>query len=381
MRGHIRRRGASSWELKYDIDRVEGGRHTVYRSFKGTKREAAAELARLLARVADGADTAPNKLTVGQYVRSRIEQWVAAGIIGPKTSERYRGLAEAQIIPHLGNKLLQRLTPRDIEWWHTALQSSGRRDGKGGSVSARTIGHAHRVLSKALRDAVKHELVVRNVTTVQPPPKVAAEEIHILSVRQVAELPALLDGHPFAAPTTVALFSGLRRGELLALRWGNVDLGAKIIRVRESLEETKGGLRFKPPKSKAGVRDVTLPGVVVDALHSQRKQLLERRLVLGQGKLTDADLVFPAWDGSPRRPNSFSSAWMKELKAHGVQVSFHALRHTHASQLIAAGVDVVTISKRLGHASPNVTLGVYAHLFAQDDSKAADAINAVLGMM
>jgi integrase len=379
VRGHLRRRSAGSWEIKYDIDREEGDRHTVYRSFKGTRREAAAELARLLARVADGAHTEPNKLTVGQYVRSRIEQWVTAGVIGPKTSERYRGLAEMQIIPHLGNKLLQRLTPRDVEWWHTALQSAGRHDGKGGSVSARTIGHAHRVLSKALRDAVKHELVVRSATSVQPPPKVAAEEIHILSAAQVAELPALLDGHPYAAPTLVALFTGVRRGELLALRWGNVDLDAKIIRVRESLEETKGGLRFKPPKSKAGIRDITLPGVVVGALHSQRKLLLERRLVLGQGKLTDTDLVFPAWDGSPQHPNSFSSIWVRVLKAHGVKVSLHALRHTHASQLIAAGVDVVTISKRLGHASANVTLSVYAHLFAGDDSKAADAIDAALG--
>jgi integrase len=174
------------------------------------------------------------------------------------------------------------------------------------------------VLAKALRDAVKHELVVRNVTSVQPPPKVAAEEIHILSASQVAELPALLDGHALEAAAIMALFCGLRRGEILALRWGNVDLDTKIIRVRESLEETKGGLRFKPPKSKAGIRDITLPGVVVDALHSQRKQLLHRRLILGQGKLTNADLVFPAWNGSPQHPNRFGAAWSKLTQKLGL---------------------------------------------------------------
>jgi integrase len=376
--GHIRRRGRESWELKFDAGRDAGGRRKiVYRSFKGTRREAQAELNRLLAQ-ADSGHVAPSKLTVGHYVRERIEQWARVGTISPKTSERYRGLVEGLLLPHLGTKSLQRLSPRDIEVWHMALQNTMRLDGKG-KLSARTIGHAHRVLSKALRDAIKHELVVRNVTTVQPPPKVAAEEIHTLSAEQVAELPALLDGHPFAAPTIVALFTGMRRGEILALRWGNVDLDAKIIRVRESLEETKVGLRFKSPKSRAGVRDITLPDLVVDALRQQRKQLLERRLRLGQGKLGDQDLCFPSWDGSPQRPNSFSSTWMKVVKGHGLAVSFHALRHTHASQLIAAGVDIVTISKRLGHASPNITLGVYAHLFAKDDSKAADAINAALG--
>jgi integrase len=171
----------------------------------------------------------------------------------------------------------------------------------------------------------------------------------------------------------------MRRGEVLAARWGNTDLDGKLIRVRESLEETKAGLRFKGPKSKAGIRDITLPTIVVETLRAHRKRLLERRLVLGQGRLTDKDLVFPAWDGSPWQPNVFGAAWSKLQVELGIGVSFHALRHTHASQLIDAGVDVVTISKRLGHSSPAITLQIYAHLFRKDDSKAAAAIDAALG--
>jgi integrase len=370
-RGHIRRRGTNSWEIKIELDRdAVGKRQTRYRSFRGPKREAQAELARLLVRAADGTSTAPSKLTIGQFVRERIEQWAASGAISPKTTQRYRGLLAQQII-HLDPRPLQKLAPVDIERWHTALQ---------GKVSPRTIGHAHRVLGKALRDGVRLELLTRNVTALQPPPKVTPKEMSILSPEQVAALPALLDGHALAAIATVALFTGMRQGELLALRWSSVDLDGRAIRVRESLEETKAGLRFKAPKSKAGVRDITLPDVVVVALRGQRKLLLERRLMLGQGRLTDQDLVFPRWDGSPQRPNSFSSTWAKVAKAHGLNVSFHALRHTHASQLIAAGVDVVTIARRLGHASPNITLGVYAHLYRRDDRKAADAINAALGV-
>jgi len=117
---------------------------------------------------------------------------------------------------------------------------------------------------------------------------------------------------------------------------------------------------------------------VVEVLHAQRKRLLERRLVLGQGKLADTDLVFPAWDGSPQHPDAFGSLWIKLAAQIGLGVSFHGLRHTHASQLIDASVDVVTIARRLGHSSPAITLNVYAHLFRKDDGKAAAAIDATL---
>jgi integrase len=127
------------------------------------------------------------------------------------------------------------------------------------------------------------------------------------------------------------------------------------------------------------VREITLPGVVVEVLQAQRRTLLERRLLLDQGRLKDTDPVFPAWDGSTWDPNAFSAAWSKAAEELGFGVSFHQLRHTHASQLIDAGVDIVTIAKRLGHSSPSVTLQVYAHLFRKDDGKAAAAIDAALG--
>jgi integrase len=378
MRGHLRRRGKNSFELKWDAPREGGGRKTHYKSFKGSRREAMAELNKILAQVADGIAVEPSKVTVGQYVAQRIEQWAATGTISPKTAERYRSLLAQQIAPHLGTRPLQKLTPADIERWHTALQNTPRQDGKGW-LSARTIGHAHRVLSKTARDATRLELLPRNVVAVQPPPKVVAEEIRILSPEQVAALPALLDGHPLAAPTIIALFTGMRRGEILGLHWGAIDFDGKLIKVRRSLEETATGLRFKPPKSKAGIRDITLPDVVVDALRQQRKQLLERRLVLGLGRLGDEDLCFPQWDTrSPQMPDTFSSTWKKMAKSHGLNISFHALRHTHASQLIAAGMDIATICQRLGHASPHITLRTYAHMFSSDDSKAAEAINMAL---
>jgi integrase len=179
---------------------------------------------------------------------------------------------------------------------------------------------------------------------------------------------------------TVSLFTGARLGEVLALRWNCVDLDAKVIEVREAVEQTKTwGIRFKLPKSKAGRRHVTLPDILVDALREHRKAALELRMQLGAGRLADHALVFSTPDGKPFSPNAASVAWASFAEKIGMpEVTFHALRHTHASQLIDAGVDIVTISKRLGHRNPDITLRVYAHLFRNDDSKAAAAINAAL---
>ena len=256
-RGHIRKRG-SSWGLKYEGPRTADGRRTTfYKTVKGgTKREAAAELARLQTAVADNTHVAPNKLTVAAFLKERMAHWVATKQISPRTAEGYTQLIDTHIVPYLGARPVQRLGTRDVESWHTVLLTSGRHDGEGG-LNPRTAGHAHRVLSKALADGVRHGLITKNVAAIQKAPKVDAEEMQILSPAAVDALPAQLAGHELEAVTIVGLFCGLRRGEILAVREKNLDLDEELIRVRETLEETKDGLRFKPPKTRAGVRDVT----------------------------------------------------------------------------------------------------------------------------
>jgi hypothetical protein len=202
--GHIRQRGKRSWELKFDIGRdpKTGKRQVRYHSFKGSKREAQAELTRLMAKALEGAYVDPNKLTIASHVRARIQQWESSGDISEKTAERYRELLDNQIEPHIGAKLLQKLKSIDIEEWHTALKNSGRKNGKGG-LSNRTIGHAHRVLSKALREATRHDLIVKNVAAEEGAPRVNTEEMVILT--QLAELPSRLTGRPIRARNHRAL--------------------------------------------------------------------------------------------------------------------------------------------------------------------------------
>lgn len=281
-------------------------------------------------------------------------------------------MLDHQIAPHIGAKPLQKLSAVDVEQWQAALRTQ---------VSARTIGHAHRVLSHALRDAVRHRLVVENVASAQGAPKVEESEVEVVPHERIGELVDKLRGRTMYAQAITSLFTGMRRGEVLALRWQSVDLGGAQITVAEALEETKGsGVQVKPPKSKAGRRTISLPAIVVDALREHRREQLELRMALGIGKMPDDALVFPApLKGGYQSPRAFSKEWARVATAIAFgSVTFHALRHTHASQLIDAGVDIVTISRRLGHAKPDITLRIYAHLFRKDDSKAADAINDAL---
>jgi integrase len=188
-----------------------------------------------------------------------------------------------------------------------------------------------------------------------------------------------LAGHQLFAIAAVDLATGLRRGELSALRWSNVDLDAATLRVERSLEETKAGLRFKPPKPAHGRRTISLPANAVTALREHKVKQLELRMQLGLGKPADDALVFCQPDGSPIVPSWLSYTWRNTcISLKLPRVSFHSLRHAHASALIAAGVDVVKISRRLGHSSPVVTLRIYAHLFSTDDSAAAAAIEAAM---
>src|SRR5216684_542206 len=252
--GGIDARGPERWRLRW---RVDGKRFT--KSFHGTKKAAQVELRRLLKSADDGAHIAPDKTTLVEYLRGWLN---ISDDLSPKTLERYRQLAEQQIIPHLRATVLQNLRPAQIQKWHTTLLKSG---GSGGRpLSARTVGHAHRVLHRALERAMRLEIVGRNVAHAVRPPKVDVSEPAILSSDQIADVLARLDGHTLHPIAALALGTGMRRGELCGLAWGAVDLDGATVRVERSLEETKEGLRLKAPKTRHGHRLVSLPPLVLE---------------------------------------------------------------------------------------------------------------------
>jgi integrase len=374
VRGSIQRRGRHSWRIKFDIANTGTGRETRYVTVRGTRRDAERELAKIVNAAHDGTLIKPSKITIGAYLHA----WLANPHgLANKTAERYRQLARYQIIPHLGMVPLQQLRRAHIVDWHAKLLAGG---GVGGqALSPRTVLHAHCLLHHALERALEGEIITRNVAHAVRPPRVETREIQILKADQITAMLTALADHPLYSLVVVALSSGARRGELLGLQWGDIDFARGALKIERSLEQTGGTLQCKQPKSRHGVRTIALPTVAVEALKDHHRRTLERRLLLGQGKPAADTFVFTTFDGDPIRPDGLSRQWGDIVRSRKLPtVSFHALRHSHASALIAAGVDPLSASRRLGHSSPSITLNVYSHVFNRSEDKAVAAITAAL---
>jgi integrase len=230
---------------------------------------------------------------------------------------------------------------------------------------------------------VQWGVIARNPVENLNPPPVQSAELEILRSDDVQAILAKLRerrGRLLYTVAVVVLASGMRRGELCALRWNDINLNTGKLSIERSLEQTKqGGLRFKPPKTKHGRRTISLPKLAVAELRAHWKAQQELRLNIGLGRSPDDSLVFANWDGHPRNPDSLSKEWAGCMDQIGMpSITLHALRHSHASQLIASGLDILTISRRLGHGSPTITLSVYGHLFSNTDERAAAIIEAAL---
>lgn len=373
MRGSVIKRGKKSYRLKFDVgtDPLSGKRKIAYKTVRGTKAEAEAALANEISAFNNGGFVEPTKVTVAEWLR----QWLPDQHgLAPKTAERYQQLIDGQIVPHLGKVLLQKLRPAQIKAWHGELLKGG--------LHPRTVGHAHRVLRKALGDAMGLEVVSRNVVSAVAAPTVEDEEIIVLSEPEIADTLTKLRGRSIFPIAVLALATGMRRGELLALRWSDVDLDNGRLCVERSLEETKAGLRFKSPKTKRGRRTIKVQLDAIDVLRQHRKQLLEQRMMLGLGKMPADALVFPApaTDNAPRSPRGLTKDWSRTVDALKLpDVTFHALRHTHVSILIRKKVDILTISRRIGHSSPSITLSIYGHLISNTDDEAAALLDGAFG--
>jgi integrase len=379
-RGHIRERGEGSWEVRIAGGRDEKGkRRTITKTVRGNKEDANKKLTEMLRERDTGSAIDPSKTTLGQY----LDTWLADIRVEPKTRERYAGLIQHQIKPWLGVAILQELSNQAVKSWHATLRTKGAVKGRnrGGPLSDRSVLHAHRVLATALGEAQRIKLIASNPAAEIKQPKVqTAKKMQILKDGKPREVLEKLAGHDLCPIVHLALATGMRRGELLALAWASVDLNRATVRVERSLEQTKAGLRFKQPKTEAGTRTIIIPASAVQVLREHRVRQLELRIKLGLGKEPADALVFAELDGSPMDPNKLSKGWKRACKSLNLPaIDFHGLRHTHASALIAAKEDIVKVSRRLGHGSPAITLSVYAHLFEQDDTSAAVAIAGVLG--
>ena len=314
-------------------------------------------------------------LTVGEY----LTQWLthAKANVAPQTYRRYRQIVEGDLVPDLGRIRLTDLSALQVQGF--LARSLGRKcKNRERTLSPQTVLHYHRLLRRALHQAVRWQLLAKNPCDLVDPPRAQHVEMTALGEKQLVSLLTAIRHSRLYAPTLLAATSGLRRGEILGLRWSEVDLDTGRMQVVRSLQETPNGLSFKTPKTRKGRRVVLVPKLAISALKAQRARQSEERLMMGPG-YQDQDLVFARADGSPWPLAQFSSEFARLMRKHGFAVRFHDLRHTHASQLLRHGVPVRVVSERLGHATASITLDVYAHILPGQQEEAAAKIDAALG--
>jgi integrase len=376
MKGHIRERSPGHWAIVLDVrDPATGKRRRKWHSFAGTKRQAQIECARLISEMQRGSYLEPSKTTVAQF----LDRWLAdvKPRVSPRTYERYEQVCRKNIVPLLGAVMLPKLKPAQISDAYAKALVKGRRNGQGG-LSPRTVHHMHVILKGALAQAVKWEMLVRNPADAVDGPKVAHAAMQTYDLAQTAELIETARGKRIFVPTILAVLCGLRRGEIAALRWRNIDLASGQLAVVQSAEQTRAGVRYKAPKSGRS-RTVALSGTVLAELKAHRLQQAQELLKVGK-RLSDEDFVVAQADGSPLQPHSLGQEWVRFLERNTSlpRIRLHDLRHAHATHLLASGVHPKVASERLGHSKVGITLDLYSHVLPNMQTDAAALVDEAL---
>lgn len=372
MAGSIRKRGKSTWELAFETgsDSVTAKRKRRYQSVKGTKKEAEQALTAAMSRYDRGTDIVPDKVTLAEFLNRWLADYADFNVV-PSTAQRYRIAISKHISPHVGSLLLSRLRPLHIQQLHATCMKEG--------LSARTVTQHHRIVSEALKHAVQWQLLFANPAASISAPRFERLEMKTFDKDEIQRLLAAAEGTYLHDLIYLALHTGARSGELLALRWSDIDFEHSRLAIRRTVQRITGqGVVFGQTKNHRSRRAITLSPEASAFLQERRKRQLSERQPLGLAYF-DQDLVFAQPLGQPYEPGQVSRAFPKLLERAGLRrIRFHDLRHTTATMLLSAGIHAKVVSERLGHATINITLDTYSHVLPDLQEEAAAAMDAVL---
>jgi len=370
------------WYLRVELSLgADGGRRRRRETFRGTNPEAQRRLREMLLQAEAGA-VADARTTIANM----CERWLAAteARVGARTHHRYEQIVRDFIVPALGSRRVSAIRPAHVEaalttWIGGARKGRQRADAATTPLSSRSVRHIFDTLRAACRWGVRMEILARNPVDALTPPSWQQREMQTLDAVGVAELLRAAAGTELALPIAVLVGTGMRRGELLGLRWSDVDLEIGRVAIRRSVEVIDGERREKTPKTKRSSRTLALAPFVVAALRQQRREQLERRIFVGLGR-DDNAYVFDRADASPWLPDSFSWSFADLVRRKKLKKTrLHDLRHSHATLALAAGTDLKTISAALGHATISVTANTYLHEVKSLQQGHAARIDAMLG--
>ena len=370
-----------TWELTFDLgpDPVTGERLRRFVSVKGTRREAERVLAEAIHQRNTGVDVAHGKLTVKQYLNRWLKDYAATNV-STATLVRYEGIVTNHFVPAIGAIQLTDLRPAHIQRAYAeALTAGSRKDRRAGALSARTVLQHHRVLREALAHAVRWQLIARNPADAVAAPKPVRHEMRVLNRTEAQALLAASRDDALFCLLHVALASGARLGELLALRWSDMDAESGTLRITRSAQRLPGeGIVFHAPKTHRSIRPIALSPVTFKILRTHRASQAEQRLALGSA-YADRDLVFTNALGQPLDGTAVTKRVQQIAQAAGLgHLRFHDLRHTAATLMLSAGTHPKIVSERLGHATINITLDTYSHVLPDMQHEAALTLAALL---
>ncbi len=376
MRGSVVKRG-KTWSYVVDVgrDRRSGRRRQRWKGGFATKREAEQALGRALAAVGAGEVVDSGSLTVGAF----LDEWLAghAPSLKPSTAKSYREIVQWYLQPGLGRVKLADLNGLLIRSLYADLIANGGRRGRA-QLSPATVAVVHRVLRKALNDAVLWGLLVRSPLIGVKPPKRDAPEMRSWTPDEARRFLAAVADDRLYALWVLVLATGMRRGELAGLRWDDVDLDAGVLAVRRARVSVAYAVHESDPKTRSSRRTISLDSRVVAVLRAHRRRQLEDRLAWGPA-WTDTGYVFTTECGEPLHPERVTVLFGRLVVAAGVpKVRLHDLRHTSASLMLAAGVHPKVVSERLGHSSVSITLDLYSHVIPGLQAEAAEKLGEMI---
>ena len=375
----IHRRSAGTWEVVLELGRDPRTGRRERRTFtvRGTKKEAQAAAAAQEAAIDGGTFVDPTKETVEEFLRRWLRDYVEPSL-ALRTQQRYREIVEHDLVPLIGRLPLQKLRPSHVIALEQRLRASGNRK-TGAGLGPAAVQKVHSVLHRAMAHAVRWQALPVNPVDAVDRPAVPRVEVQVLAAEQARVLLRALRGMPHELALRVALLCGLRLSELLALRWGDIDLerGCLVVRQALDLPAPDGSPRFKETKTHRAERPVSLPTQLVEDLREHRREQVGRRLAAPAWP--DFDLVFTNEGGLPLVPVTLRKYLYRVLDQAGLpRVRLHGLRHSMATLMLASGEHPKVVSERMGHSTVAFTLATYGHVIPGMHETAAQRLANVL---